>query len=211
MSKLVSTRHEKNVGTPEPKVRTVWTIPARQFRWVTAAGFMVATGLLVLLIGLAYQETRQQIRSSQAVIHSRDVLTVLNDFAAAAKTANTAVADYYKNGTESDVNVFAGAKINLRSAADRLRQLTANDLTEHKLTEDLNAQTDQALLFLQQVMDLRRSGNPDPTGIEATTKAAKPVSAGLTRAFEALVGAENDLLKERSNTQSVASSRICAA
>ncbi len=64
----------------------------------------MATALLVFLIGMAYRETNQQIQSSQSVIHSRDVISAINDYAAGAKAGGAAATDYYKTANEADCN-----------------------------------------------------------------------------------------------------------
>jgi len=198
--------HSPESGTIDPVRSTAsWNIPARHFRWVTAVGFLLATGLLVSVIGMAYRETRQQIESSDSVIHSRDVLSVIADYAAATKSASNAVTDYYTNGTESDVATFAVAEANIHVTIDRLQRITADNPTQHRLVENLNSQMDQAIVFLHQVIDLHRQGKKGPDALAGLSKALKPVSLALNKTYESMVGAENDLLKARSNAQAVAS------
>jgi signal transduction histidine kinase len=206
---MSETRNQKpkfGAAVPSALIRQ-WSIPARHFRWVTAVGFLLVTGLLVSVIGMAYRETRQQIRSSDSVIHSRDVLSAIADYAAATKSASNAVTDYYANGTESDVAAFTTAKANIHVMIDRLQRLTADNPTQHRLAENLNSQMDQAVVFLQQVIDLRRQGKKGPDDLQGITKAIKPVSAELNKTYETMIRAENDLLKARSNAQAGAARR----
>jgi signal transduction histidine kinase len=184
-----------------------WSIPARHFRWVTAVGFLLATGLLVSVIGMAYRETRQQVQSSDSVIHSRDVLSAISDYAAATKSASNAVTDYYTNGTESDVSVFAAAEASIHLNIDRLRKLTEDNASQHHLAENLNTQMGQGLVFLRQIMELHRQGKKGPADLVEITKAIKPVSLALNTTYESMMNAENDLLKTRSNAQAVAARR----
>ncbi len=88
-----------------------------------AAGFLLATCLLVSVIGMAYHG-RQQIESSDAVIHSRDVLSALGDYAAATKSASNATVDYYTTGNASDVATLAAAEANIHTAIGQLYRLT---------------------------------------------------------------------------------------
>lgn len=184
-----------------------WSIPARHFRWVTAAGLLLATGLLVSVIGMAYRETRQQIESSDAVIHSRDVLSAIGDYSAAAKSATNAVTDYYTKGNESDVAAFAAAESNIHASITHLQTITVDDPSQHALAEELDSQMNSALVVLKQVMDLHREGKTGASGLEGVTKVIRPVSLNLNRIHEAMIKAEGDLLKARSNTQATASRR----
>ena len=206
---MSETRNQKpkfGAAVPAALIRQ-WSIPARHFRWVTAVGFLLATGLLVSVIGMAYRETRQQIQSSDSVIHSRDVLSAIADYAAATKSASNAVTDYYANGTESDVAAFTTAKATIHVMIDRLQRLTADNPTQHRLAENLNSQMGQAVVFLQQVIDLHRQGKKGPDDLQGITKAIKPVSAELNKTYETMIRAENDLLKARSNAQAGAARR----
>jgi signal transduction histidine kinase len=184
-----------------------WSIPAHHFRWVTAAGFLLATGLLVSAIGMAYRETRQQIESSDAVIHSRDVLSALGDYGAATKSASNAVTDYYTKGNESDVPAFAAAESTIHTSIARLQALTVDNSSQHALTENLNSQMNSALVVLHQVMDLHRQGKTGESGLGEVTKVIRPVSVNLNRTYDAMIKAEGDLLKARSNAQAIASRR----
>ena len=197
-----SGKHEN--GAPSSTTRR-WSIPARHFRWVTAAGFLLATCLLVSVIGMAYRETRQQIESSDAVIHSRDVLSVIGDYAAATKSASNAATDYYATGNESDVAALASAEANIHGAIDRLRRQTADNPTQQKLVDNLNSQMSQALVLLHDVLDLRRQGKTGANGLGEVNKAIKPISIELNRTYEALVKAEDNLLNTRSSAQATAS------
>ena len=98
---------ERDLGTGSSGRASRWNFPSRHTRWLTAGGFFLATGLLVFLMGMAYRETAQQVRSSEWVIHSRDVISALGDYAIGAKAASAATADYYKTANDADISAFA--------------------------------------------------------------------------------------------------------
>jgi signal transduction histidine kinase len=206
MSQFLTRNAKSSNGAPMAR-NSRWSIPARHFRWVTGTGFLLATGLLVSVIGMAYRETRQQIESSDSVIHSRDVLSVITDYSAATKSASNAVTDYYTNGTESDVQTFTAAQANIHAAIDKLQRLTVDNPTQHRLAENLSSEMDQATVFLREVMELHRQGKKGPEALADITKAIKPVSLALNKTYESMIAAENDLLKARSNAQAVAARR----
>jgi signal transduction histidine kinase len=184
-----------------------WSIPARHFRWVTATGFLLATGLLVYVIGMAYRETRQQIASSDSVIRSRDVLSAVADYTTATRSASKAVTDYYANGVESNVEALASSETSIHEAISRLLSLTVDNPPQHRLAENLNSQIDRALVFLHQVIELHRRGVKGPEGMAGITTAIRPISLELNKTSTAITSAESDLLKARSNSQAVASRR----
>jgi signal transduction histidine kinase len=184
-----------------------WSIPARHFRWVTATGFLLATGLLVSVIGMAYRETRQQIASSDSVIHSRDVLSAVADYTTATRSASKAVTDYYANGNESDAQAFFSSETNIHAAIAHLQSLTLDNPSQHQLAVNLNSQMDQALVFLQQVIKLHRQGVKGSDGLAGINTAIKPVSLELNKTITNIASVESDLLKARSNSQAVASRR----
>src|SRR5580704_11466710 len=184
-----------------------WNLPARHSRWVTAGGFLLATAVLVFVFGMAYRETRQQIKSSESVIHSRDVLAAIGDYAAAAKAASVAATNYFKNGNEADVSAFAAAETNVHAAVDHVRQLTVDNPTQQRLTSDLTSQTNQAFAVLRQFMDLHRKGMSSADAIQGLTKDVRAVSVDLNKTYEAISHEENSLLKTRSDAQAVAARR----
>jgi signal transduction histidine kinase len=206
MSKILSGSSQSGATSPASH-RGRWSIPARHFRWVTATGFFLATGLLVFVIGMAYRETRQQIASSDSVIHSRDVLAIVADYTTATRSASKAVTDYYTNGLQSDFEAFSSSEANIHSAIDRLQSLTADNPSQHQLAVNLNSQMDRALVFLHQVIELHRQGVKGTDGLAGINTAIKPVSLELNKSITAIASAESDLLKSRSNAQAVASRR----
>jgi len=184
-----------------------WNFPSRYPRAFTAGGFLLATAILVFLIGMAYRETTQQIKSSESVIHSRDVLSAINDYDAAAKAARSAVNDYYKTGNESDVPAFSASEANIHAAIEHVRQLTSDNASQQRLVSDLATQTNQAFDMLRQVFDLRRQGKSGTAGLEGISPNIRSVSASLSKTHEAMLAEENNLLKSGSDAQAIASRR----
>ncbi len=203
MSKTPSS--EPVSGSGSQGATSHWNLAIGHFRWVTAGGFLLAAGLLVFVIGMAYRETNQQINSSESVIHSRDVLAAIGDYAAAAKAAGTAATDYYKTGNETNVSVFASSETNAHLAIDHVRQLTLDNPTQQRLVSDLNSQTNRALDLIRQFFDLRRQGKTGTAGLEAISGDVKAVSADLNKTYEAMLADENNLLKVCSSAQANAS------
>jgi signal transduction histidine kinase len=186
---------------------TQFPVRSRYIRWVTAGGFSLATVILVFLIGMAYRETDQQIKSSEWVIHSRDVIAAIGDYAATAKAGGAAATDYYKTANEADIPAFEAAVTSIHAAIDRIRRLTLDNPTQQRLVSDLLSQTDRAFDLLRQSMELRRQGKSGAEALGTITKDVRAVSAGLNKTYEALLGEENNLLKSRSDAQAVASRR----
>jgi signal transduction histidine kinase len=180
-------------------------LPARNLRGITAGALLLATALLVFLIGMAYRETSQQVQSSESVIHSRDVLSAIGEYAAVAKSAGAAATDFYKNGNEADVAVFKNSEPAIHAAIDHIRRLTQDNSTQQKLVSDLNSQTDRAFVLLSQFFDLRRQGKSGTEGLQSIAPSLKTVTADLNKTYEAMLAEENNLLKLRSNTQAAAS------
>jgi signal transduction histidine kinase len=192
-------------GAGNPGRFSRWNFPSRHLRWVTAGGFLLATGLLVLVIGLAYRETNRQVHSSESVVHSRDVISAIGDYAAAAKVAGTAATDYYKTANEADAEAFTSATTSIHAAIDHVRQLTVDNPTQQRLVADLGTQSDRAFDLLRQAMDQRRQGKTGPDAIAEITKNVRPVSLDLNKTYTALLDEENNLLKSRSDAQAAAS------
>jgi signal transduction histidine kinase len=180
-------------------------IPGLRFPWIIAFGFLVATGLLAVVVGMAYRETKRQIQSSEWVLHSRDVLAAITDYGNALKSASNAASDYYTNGNESDVPAYAAAATAIHTALEHIRQITVDNPTQTELVTQLSTTTDQALVMLSQVMDLHRQGKKGTEPLADLTKSSKGMTASLNKTWAALSAEENNLLKERSAEQAAAS------
>jgi signal transduction histidine kinase len=165
----------------------------------------LASGLLAVIITMAYRETKQQVKSSEWVLHSRDALSAISDYGAVLKNASNAATDYYTNGTESDVQTYAAAVASTRAALNRLRVVTGDNPVQQHLVGDLAVSTDQAVDLLNKVMDLHRQGMKGPKPLEALTKDSKSTTLALNKTWTAMTADENNLLKERSNQQADAS------
>jgi signal transduction histidine kinase len=196
---------ERDPGAGSPRRSSRWDLPTRTARWFTASGFLIATAILVFLIGMGYRETGQQVRSSEWVIHSRDVISAIGDYATAAKSAGAAATDYNKTANEADVPAFANAVANIHSAIDHVRQLSVDNPTQQRLTAELRSQTDHAFELLRQSMDLRREGKTGTEALAAITPEVREVSLELNKTYEAMLSEENNLLKTRSDAQAAAS------
>ena len=198
---------ERIPGAANPRRFSRWKFPSRHLRWVTVGGFLVATGLLVFLMRMAYRETSQQIHSSESVIHSRDVISAINDYAAGAKAGGAAATDYYKTANEVDIPAFTAAVTSIHAAIDHVRQLTVDNPTQQRLVADLRSQSDQAFDLLRRAMDERRQGKTGPDAIAEITRNIRAVSLDLSKTYAAMLDEENNLLKSRSDAQAVASKR----
>ena len=184
-----------------------WKTPARHLRWFTAGAFLLATVLLVLVIGMAYRETRQQVQSSEWVIHSRDVLSGIREYATAAKSVANSATDFYKTGNEADVAAFSVSEPIVHAAINHLRQITQDNATQQNHTSDLNSETDRAFILLHRIFELRREGKTGTAGLESIAADLRRVTADLNQTYEAMLTEENNLLKSRSNEQALASRR----
>jgi signal transduction histidine kinase len=198
---------ERDPGTGSSARSSRWDFPSRKARWFTAGGFIIATTILVLLMGMAYRETNQQIRSSESVIHSRDVIAAIGDYSAGAKAASAAVTDYYKTANEADIPALANAVASIHGAIDHVRQLTADNPTQLRLAADLRLYTDHAFDLIRQSMDLRRQGKSGADALASITPEVRQVSLDLNKTYTAMLAQEDSLLKSRSDAQAIASRR----
>lgn len=198
---------ERDPGTGTSNSSSRWNFPSRKARWFTAGGFFIATTILVLLMGMAYRETGQQVRSSESVSHSRDVIAAIGDYSNGAKAASAAVTDYYKTANEADIPVLANAVANVHGALDHFRQLTTDNPTQQELATNLRADTDKAFDLIRHSMDLRRQGTSGTEALAAITPEVRKVSLDLNKTYTAMLAEEDSLLKSRSDAQAVASRR----
>src|ERR1700678_572002 len=147
---------ERDLGTGSSGKVSRWNFPSRRARWLTAGGFLLATGLLVFLMGMAYRETNRQIHSSESVIPRRDGISALGDYASAARAGTIAATDFYKTGNAASIPAFEAALTGIHSAIDHIRQLTVDNPTQQRLAANLLSQTDLAFNLIRQAMDDRR-------------------------------------------------------
>jgi signal transduction histidine kinase len=204
MSEIRVSERDPGTGNSDRNSRY---FPSRKARWFTAGGFFVATTVLVLLMGMAYRETSQQVRSSESVIHSRDVISAIGEYSSGAKAASAAVSDYYRTANEADIPVLANAVGSIHDAIAHVRQLTADNPTQLRLADDLRAYTDHAFDLIRQSMDLRRDGKSGTEALAAITPEVRKVSLDLNRTYAAMLAEEDGLLKSRSDAQASASRR----
>jgi signal transduction histidine kinase len=196
---------ERDLGTGSSGKVSRWNFPSRRTRWLTAGGFFLATGLLVFLMGMAYRETNRQIRSSESVIHSRDVISALGDYASAARAGTIAATDFYKTGNAASIPVFESALTGIHSAIDHVRQLTVDNPTQQRLAANLLSQTDLAFHLIRQSMDDRLQGKSAADALADVTKQVRSVSLDLNKTYTGMVAEEDRLLKSRSDGQAAAS------
>ena len=196
---------KRDMGTGSSGRVSRGNFPSRQTRWLTASGFLLATGLLVFLIGMAYRETSQQVRSSESVIHSRDVISAIGDYSAGAKSASTVLADYYKTANDADLPAFAAAVTSIHAALDHIQQLTVDNPAQLRNVADLRSQSDQAFELIRQSMDLRHQGKTGAEALAAIAAQVRPISLALNKTYTAMLAEEDGLLKSRSDAQAVAS------
>jgi signal transduction histidine kinase len=198
---------ERDPGSGIPSRRSRLNLPSRRARWFTAGGFFLATAILVFLIGMAYRETSQQVRSSESVIHSRDVIAAIGDYSTAAKAVAASATDYYKTGNEADLPAFANGVASIHTAIAHINQLTADNPIQQRLVANMRSQTDHAFDLLRQSMDLRHQGKSGEEALAGIAPQIRSVSLNLNKTYEAMLGQENDLLKSRSDAQAFASRR----
>ncbi len=196
---------KRDMGTGSSGRVSRGNFPSRQTRWLTASGFLLATGLLVFLIGMAYRETSQQVRSSESVIHSRDVISAIGDYSAGAKSASTVLADYYKTANDADLPAFAAAVTSIHAALDHIQQLTVDNPAQLRNVADLRSQSNQAFELIRQSMDLRHQGETGAEALAAIAAQVRPISLALNKTYTAMLAEEDGLLKSRSDAQAVAS------
>ena len=154
---------------------------------------------------MAYRETRQQIRSSEAVLHSRDVISAIADYGNSLKNTSNAATDFYTNGNESDVHMFDVASQATVGIVNRLREMTADDPAQQHLVADLSVTTNQAMNLLRQVMDLHRQGLSGTKPLEGLTNTSRGVTTSLNKIWAAMGTEENNRLKDLSSQQAAAS------
>src|SRR5580704_4532497 len=201
----VSSRSQRDSGSSGRVAEDQKQIPSLRFPWIIAAGFLLATGLLAVVIGMAYRETKQQIRSSEAVLHSRDVISAISDYGNVLKSASTSAMNFYTSGTESEVHNFEVAAQSTQAAVAHLREMTSDDPAQQQLAGDLFISNNQALDLLRQVMDMHRQGVSGTKPLEDLTKSSRGMTANLNKTYAAMSTEENNRLKDLSSQQAAAS------
>jgi len=199
------TQNNSPAATPSKSVSAARKIPKLRFPWIIAAGFLLASSALAVVVVMAYRATRLQVSSSHAVLHSRDVLDVLTDYGNAVKNASNIAMDYYNNGTESDVQAFPPAANATRAAIGKIRDITADDPSQQKFVSDLARANEQAIDLLNNVMELHRKGFKGTKPLQDLTKAGRGMSLNLNKTYLAMSAEENNLMKARTRETEAAS------
>ena len=161
------------------------------------AGFALALTILVVNAFVSYRNTRDLVNNGFWVVHTREVLNLLDGFASSIKDAQASQRAYLITGDGTEVAAFDGVAARARDQIARLREATADNADQQARVAELERATGRYLGRLREANDLRHR-----EGFEA---ARRDFESGIRREsfeavhsiIEATKGAEANLLYHR--------------
>jgi PAS domain S-box-containing protein len=184
-----------------------WRSPKSLLQKMIALGFLLATVLLGFLFVMVYRTNSAFVRWNNLVVHTREVLGMLDKYSTAVKNSQIAAVDYYTNGSEQQTRVFEAAQADANKSLAQLRQLISDNPTQLHNLDELIPLSDQGLKLLGDVIQLRRNGKSGPDAMKPLTGEIRKVSPPLSKALTDMISEENHLLEARSSDAAVAAKR----
>jgi methyl-accepting chemotaxis protein len=152
---------------------------------------------MFLLVGVTYYSTQQLTDRNSWVIHTHETIQGAQSTLSLLKDAETGQRGYLLTGNDRYLAPWHGAKDNLKSAIDRLRQMTIDNGQQKENIDKLEAVCNSKLAELQETIDLRNSKGLDAALVVVRTDRGKNCMDQARKLVSDIEMQESLLLKKR--------------
>jgi signal transduction histidine kinase/DNA-binding response OmpR family regulator/CHASE3 domain sensor protein len=170
-----------------------------------AAGFLVALLALVLIGLFSVRELRARTAAAQLVQQSFDVVQQLQALDLAVRDAETGQRGFLLTDDENYLQPYESARAALPGELEGLRRLTADNPRQQPRVDELERDTRTKMAELEQVVALRRAGNPAAALAIVRTDRGREAMIRTTAIISDMQAEERALLAERETEWDAAS------
>lgn len=158
---------------------------------------LAAAVIFLLLTTIAAYLAFVRLRTSQEWIrHTRQVQHAIDTFSATANRAGRLRSEYVDSGDATLLQRQAEAVVMVRSSLNRIRELTADNVTQQDNCRKLAQITERRL-----ELELRRSGKSTPLAQAAISRQSILAADETDGLLESMDSVEDELLAERENRE----------
>ena len=169
-----------------------WTFGRR-----LAAAFGLAALVMIVIAGLAYQNTGQLIANDGWVEHTHQVREEIAGLVSDLKDAETGQRGFVITGDESYLEPYTAALPQIQTALDAVRTLTADNPDQQQRWQQVKPLIDAKLAELKKTIDLRRSQGFDAAAAVVTDNEGKTLMDQIRVILGAADDEENKLQTQR--------------
>jgi signal transduction histidine kinase/DNA-binding response OmpR family regulator/CHASE3 domain sensor protein len=165
--------------------------PLVSFGLAAVLAFFLVSG------GVAYLNVRTLREDNQTIVHSHEVITILDDLLSTAKDAETGQRGFLLTDNERYLEPYNAAIAEVASQLDQLRELTLDNPKQQSRIGPLKLHIDAKLAELKQTIDLRRSQGAEAALAIVTTDRGKAEMDMIRTQIAAMDQEEAELREKR--------------
>ncbi len=145
-------------------------------------GFIVALGILVIIAGLSYLNTRRLMQTNAAVTHTYQVLSELEGTLAILNQAEASRRGYVITGEASQLEPYAEAKGQIHPQLARLRELAARNPAHQQRLTGIDQAVTVKFALMEESIRLRKTQGLD-TVVQASLTDQGDAAMGKIRSL----------------------------
>jgi len=173
-----------------------WTL-GRQF----LVGLFLITSFIVGFILLMRWGTQNVTKSSALVSQSHKTLRELDRVFSTLKDVDTGHRDYILSGNDASLEPYRQAQSNLTKEFELLRKSLSSDAEQLRRLDVVKGLMEQKLTVLRTSIDVRRTQGLDAAVASVNSGEGQRLMTSLRVTFQELLQQEEQLLKEREESQ----------
>jgi PAS domain S-box-containing protein len=166
----------------------------RQVAW---AAFILAVALLVLIGVLAYRATNRLVASEQAVSHTREIQTLLEDIRSDVLQASNARRGYIITGLQADLAGYSSSAQDLPPKVQRLQSITADNVSQQQRCNRLQQVIGEELRLIEDSVNEHRRSRRDRLRQMQITRVGSTKIGEVFATIDEMENVENGLLRDR--------------
>ncbi len=163
---------------------------------LVSIGLAAVLGFFLVSGAVAYLNIRTLWEDNQKIVHSHQVITVLDELLSTMKDAETGQRGFLLTDADRYLEPYNAALLSVKAQIDKLAQLTGDNAKQQDRIKPLQLHIDAKLAELAQTIDLRRTKGFDAALAIVTTDRGKAEMDAI-RAQLALMDREEADLREK--------------
>ena len=170
---------------------------SKSARWKLIAGFGLALAILVGNALVSYENTRALVNNGLWVVHTREVLNLLDETASTIKDAQAAQRSFLITGDEAEAGAFERSAARAKDQVARLRAATADNWRQQARLMDLERAAGAHLAALREGNEVRRRAGFEAARREFAAGRQRATFGAVQSVLAEMKGAEAGLLDIR--------------
>ena len=120
-------------------------------------GFILCSLILIVVAGISFKNSEKLLASNQLVVHTQEVLYVLEQTTAGSVAAETSERGYIITGDESFLEPLKDAQSQLFELIDKIKDLTKDNPDQQAYVKQMETQVNELIIFLGKCVQVRRT------------------------------------------------------